>query len=299
MDSANIGKGAHILSAKLLDGKKVSSRIKAELKTEVEHIKSQGIYPGLAVVIVGNDPASRIYVNSKKKACEEIGIHSEEYTLPEETTQGQLLNLVKKLNEKSDIHGILVQLPLPKHLNEQEVINTINPRKDVDAFHPFNVGKIMLGNPDFLPCTPAGVMELIKESGIQAEGKECVVVGRSNIVGKPQAMLLLHQNGTVTVCHSKTKDLQEVCRRADILVAAVGKPELITGDMIKPGAVVIDVGMNRLENKKLVGDVAFDSAVEVAGAITPVPGGVGPMTIAMLMRNTVKAAQLLDRKKQC
>ncbi len=248
--------------------------------------------PGLAVIIVGDDPASKIYVRNKKLACETIGIHSEEYALPQDTTQEQLLALVDELNRKKEIHGILCQLPLPKHLDEEAVIHAISPKKDVDAFHPVNVGKIMIGNYDFLPCTPAGVMELIHESGINVAGKECVVVGRSNIVGKPMAMLLLHEHGTVTICHSKTRDLKEVCRRADILVAAVGVPELITGDMVKEGAVVIDVGMNRLENKKLVGDVAFDSAAEKACAITPVPGGVGPMTIAMLMKNTVKAATI-------
>lgn len=241
---------------------------------------------------MGDDPASRVYVNSKKRACAEIGIFSEEYALPAQTTQEELLALVEKLNQKDDIHGILCQLPLPKHLDEEAVIEAISVTKDVDAFHPVNVGKIMIGNYDFLPCTPAGVMELIKESGIDVKGKECVVVGRSNIVGKPQAMLLLHQNGTVTICHSRTKDLKEICKRADILVAAVGVPELIKGDMIKEGAVVIDVGMNRLENNKLVGDVEFESAVKVASAITPVPGGVGPMTIAMLMKNTLKAATL-------
>lgn len=253
-------------------------------------LKEQGINPGLAVVIVGDDPASRVYVNSKKKACEELGILSEEYALPEQTTEDELIQLVNTLNEKQSISGILVQLPLPKHINEEAVINAIVPNKDVDAFHPVNVGKIMVGNYDFLPCTPAGVMELIAESGIDVSGKECVVVGRSNIVGKPQAMLLLHKNGTVTICHSKTKDLKEKTKNADILVAAVGIPQMITGDMIKEGAVVIDVGINRLENKKLVGDVDFESAEKVAGAITPVPGGVGPMTIAMLMKNTVKAA---------
>ncbi|MDK2932348.1 MAG: methylenetetrahydrofolate dehydrogenase / methenyltetrahydrofolate cyclohydrolase [Clostridiales bacterium] len=292
MNGTNIVKGDNLLTAKIISGKQVAARIKESLKNEVGLLKSKGILPGLAVVIVGSDPASRIYVNSKKKACEEIGIYSEEYALSEETTQEELLRLVRTLNEKKDVHGILVQLPLPNHLNEKEVINTINPDKDVDAFHPINVGKIMLGEPDYLPCTPAGVMELIKESGIDIAGKECVVVGRSNIVGKPQAMLLLQQHGTVTICHSRTKNLKEVCKRADILVVAVGKPQIITGDMIKPGAVVIDVGMNRLENRKLVGDVEFDSAVNVAGAITPVPGGVGPMTIAMLMKNTVKAAQI-------
>lgn len=239
---------------------------------------------------MGDDPASRVYVNNKKKSCEELGIYSEEYALPANTTEQQLLDLVCTLNQKNDISGILVQLPLPKHIDEKKVIDTIAPQKDVDAFHPVNVGKIMVGNYDFVPCTPAGVMELIKESGIEVAGKDCVVVGRSNIVGKPQAMLLLHQNGTVTVCHSKTKGLAQKTKNADILVVAVGIPEFITGDMIKEGAVVIDVGMNRLENKKLVGDVEFESAEKVAGAITPVPGGVGPMTIAMLMKNTVRAA---------
>ena len=233
-----------------------------------------------------------MYVNSKKKACEELGIYSEEHALPQETTQEELLRLVEKLNNDSNIDGILVQLPLPKQIDEKTIINAIRPEKDVDAFHPVNVGKIMIGDFDFLPCTPAGVMELIKESGIEVCGKSCVVIGRSNIVGKPQAMLLLHQNGTVTICHSRTKNLAEVVRGADIVVAAVGVPEMITGDMIKEGAVVIDVGMNRLENKKLVGDVNFEQCEKKAAAITPVPGGVGPMTIAMLMKNTVKAAQL-------
>ncbi|MCG8500120.1 MAG: bifunctional methylenetetrahydrofolate dehydrogenase/methenyltetrahydrofolate cyclohydrolase FolD [Firmicutes bacterium] len=280
------------MGEKVIDGRQIASKIRSRLKAEVAELKEKGICPGLAVVIVGDDPASRVYVNMKKKACAEIGIYSEEYTLPQETTQQELLDLVKRLNGKEDIHGILVQLPLPGHLDEEEVIDAIAVRKDVDAFHPVNVGKIMIGNYDFLPCTPAGVMELIKETGIEITGKECVVVGRSNIVGKPQSMLLLQQHGTVTVCHSRTKNLKEVCKRADILVVAVGRAQMITGDMIKPGAVVIDVGMNRLENKKLVGDVDFDSAAAVAGAITPVPGGVGPMTIAMLMKNTVKAAQL-------
>ncbi len=255
-------------------------------------LKAKGVSVGLAVVIVGDNPASRVYVNSKKKACEELGIYSEEHALPQDTKQEELLSLVEKLNNDSNIDGILVQLPLPKQIDEKTIINAIRPEKDVDAFHPVNVGKIMIGDFDFLPCTPAGVMELIKESGIEVCGKSCVVIGRSNIVGKPQAMLLLHQNGTVTICHSKTKNLAEVVRGADIVVAAVGVPEMITGDMIKEGAVVIDVGMNRLENKKLVGDVNFEQCEKKAAAITPVPGGVGPMTIAMLMKNTVKAAQL-------
>lgn len=253
-------------------------------------LKEKNINPGLAVIIVGDDPASRVYVNNKKKACDEIGIYSEEYALPEETSEEELLVLIRKLNGKKEINGILVQLPVPKQINEETIINAIDPKKDVDAFHPVNVGKIMVGNFDFVPCTPAGVMELIDESGIDVAGKECVVVGRSNIVGKPQAMLLLHKNGTVTICHSKTKNLKEKTKQADILIAAVGKPNFITGDMIKEGAVVIDVGINRIAEKKLVGDVDFESAEKVAGAITPVPGGVGPMTIAMLMKNTVKAA---------
>lgn len=276
--------------AKLLMGKEVSARIKAELKTETENLKARGITPGLAVIIVGDDPASRVYVNNKKKACAECGIYSEEYALPAETTQDELLKLIGELNVRNDISGILVQLPVPEHIDEKTIINAIDPKKDVDAFHPINVGKIMIGDFDFVPCTPAGVMELIKESGIDVNGKECVVVGRSNIVGKPQAMLLLHQNGTVTICHSRTKNLKEHTKKADILVAAVGIPNFITGDMIKEGAVVIDVGINRLENKKLCGDVEFETAKETASAITPVPGGVGPMTIAMLMKNTVKAA---------
>jgi len=279
-----------IKMAKLLLGKEISARIKGEIAEEVKKLKSEGVNPGLAVIIVGDDPASRVYVNNKKKACEVCGIYSEEYALSGETTQAELLTLIDTLNNKKDISGILVQLPLPKHIDEETVINAINPKKDVDAFHPVNVGKIMVGNYDFLPCTPAGVMELIKESGVDVCGKECVVVGRSNIVGKPQAMLLLHQNGTVTICHSRTKDLKEKTKQADILVAAVGIPKFITGDMIKEGAVVIDVGINRLEDKTLCGDVDFESAEKVAGAITPVPGGVGPMTIAMLMKNTIKAA---------
>ena len=282
--------------AKLLMGKEVSARIKAELKTEVENLKKEGINPGLAVIIVGEDPASQVYVRNKERACEECGIYSEKYALTAETTQEELLKLIDELNNKSSISGILVQLPVPKHIDEKTIINAIAPNKDVDAFHPVNVGKIMVGNYDFVPCTPAGVMELIKESGIDVSGKECVIVGRSNIVGKPQAMLLLHQNGTVTICHSKTKNLAEKTKNADILVAAVGIPNFIKGDMIKEGAVVIDVGINRLENKKLCGDVEFESAEKVAGAINPVPGGVGPMTIAMLMKNTVKAA-ILNKSK--
>lgn len=283
------------MSAKIINGKEVSQKVKDIVKKETEILKQKGFTPGLAVVIVGSDPASRVYVNSKKKACEYVGFHSEEYALAEDTSQEKLLSLVQELNKRNDISGILVQLPLPKHINEEAIINAINPEKDVDAFHPINVGKIMIGNADFLPCTPAGVMELIKETGTDITGKECVVVGRSNIVGKPQAMLLLSKNGTVTVCHSKTKDLGEVCRRADILVAAVGRAEMITGDMIKPGAVVLDVGINRLDNGRLCGDVEFESASLKASYITPVPGGVGPMTIAILMQNTLKACMIQNR----
>ncbi len=283
--------------AKILSGKDVSERIKDGLAKEVETLKEQGIFPGLAVIIVGDDPASRVYVNNKKKACERLGIYSEEYALSENTSEAELLGLIDELNGKDYISGILVQLPLPKHISEENVIERINPKKDVDAFHPVNVGKIMTGDYDFVPCTPAGIMELIKESEVSVSGKECVVVGRSNIVGKPMAMLLLHANGTVTVCHSRTKDLKEKAKNADILVVAVGKPDFVTGDMVKKGAVVIDVGINRIAEKKLVGDVDFETAEKVAGAITPVPGGVGPMTIAMLMKNTVKAA-LINKTKE-
>lgn len=276
--------------AKILNGKEVSEQIKGELKLEVEKLKNEGIFPGLAVIIAGDDSASRIYVNNKKKACSELGIYSEEYALPGDVSEAEILDIIDKLNKDNSISGILVQLPLPKHISEKKVIESINPKKDVDAFHPINVGKIMIGDYDFVPCTPAGIMELIKKSGVSPEGKDCVVIGRSNIVGKPMAMLLQHQNGTVTVCHSRTQNLKEKMKNADILVVAVGKPNFVTGDMIKSGAVVIDVGINRLENKKLVGDVDFVSAEKVASAITPVPGGVGPMTIAMLMKNTVKAA---------
>lgn len=247
---------------------------------------------GLTVIIVGDDPASRVYVNSKKKACAEIGIISNEYTLSEDTTEAQLLEIIDKLNKDEKVNGILVQLPLPKHICEENIINSINPQKDVDAFHPQNVGKIMIGNFDFLPCTPAGVMELIDESGIDITGKECVVLGRSNIVGKPQSMLLLHKNGTVTICHSKTKDLKEVTKRADIIIAAIGRANFLTADMVKEGAVVIDVGINRLDNGKLCGDVDFENVSKIASAITPVPGGVGPMTIAMLMKNTITASKI-------
>lgn len=275
---------------KLIDGKVISAAVKERVKAEVTTLKQQGITTGLAVIIVGEDPASKVYVNNKKKACEALGIISEEYALPETTTQEELLSLIDTLNKKESINGILCQLPLPKHLDETAVINAILPEKDVDAFHPINVGKIMQGDFDFVPCTPAGVMEMLAFEGIEISGKTCVVIGRSNIVGKPMAMLLLHKNGTVTICHSRTKNLKEVCQNADILVAAVGRPNFVTADMVKDGAVVIDVGINRVDGK-LVGDVDFNDVCEKASYITPVPGGVGPMTIAMLMQNTLTAAK--------
>ena len=278
--------------ANIINGKEISATIRAEIKSETEKlVKSTGVRPGLAVIIVGEDPASQVYVRNKKRACDEVGFYSESYELPESTTQEELNELVDKLNNSDKIHGILCQLPLPKHLDENEFIMRISPSKDVDAFHPENVGKIMIGDYSFLPCTPAGVMALLERSGIEVSGKECVVVGRSNIVGKPQAMLLLHANGTVTICHSRTKDLAAVCRRADILVAAIGKADFFTGDMVKDGAVVIDVGMNRRADGKLTGDVDFASVEPKASYITPVPGGVGPMTITMLMQNTLTAAK--------
>ena len=278
--------------ANIIDGKAISAQVRAEIAENTKKlIAEQGITPGLAVVIVGEDPASQVYVRNKRRACTEVGFYSEAYELPEATTQEELEALVDRLNADDKIHGILVQLPLPKHLNEEAILLRIDPKKDVDAFHPYNVGRIMIGNHHFLPCTPAGVMELIRRSGIDCAGKECVVVGRSNIVGKPMAMLLLQANGTVTICHSRTKDLAEVTRRADILVASIGKPEFFTADMVKEGAVVIDVGINRKADGKLCGDVDFASVEPVASYITPVPGGVGPMTITMLMQNTLRAAQ--------
>ena len=278
--------------AKIIDGKAISAEIRAEIKAEVAKRAAEGkCLPGLAVIIVGEDPASQVYVRNKKKACEEVGFYSEVYELPADTKQEELNALVDKLNADEKIHGILCQLPLPKHLDENEVILRIDPKKDVDAFHPYNVGKIMIGDYDFLPCTPAGVMALLERSGIEVAGKECVVVGRSNIVGKPQAMLLLHANGTVTVCHSRTKDLAAVCRRADILVAAIGKADFFGADMVKEGAVVIDVGMNRRADGKLTGDVNFAEVEPKASYITPVPGGVGPMTITMLLKNTLTASE--------
>ena len=275
---------------KIIDGKIISQSVKDRVANEVADLKQSGITTGLAVIIVGEDPASKVYVANKKKACEALGIISEEYALSENTTMEELLSLIDTLNKKQSINGILCQLPLPKHLNEDEVINAILPEKDVDAFHPQNVGKIMLGDYDFVPCTPAGIMEMLEYEGIDITGKNCVVIGRSNIVGKPMGMLLLHKNGTVTICHSKTKNLKEVCASADILVAAVGRPNFVTADMVKENAVVIDVGINRVDGK-LVGDVDFESVKDKCSAITPVPGGVGPMTIAMLMQNTVTAAK--------
>lgn len=280
------------MAEKIIDGKQVSLEVRQQIAAQTAELKKRGITPGLAVVIVGDDPASQVYVRNKEKACQEVGFYSEKYALPGETTQQELLSLVKKLNEKKDIHGILVQLPLPKHLNEKEVIEAIVPHKDVDAFHPSNVGRIMIGDYHFLPCTPAGVMELIHHTGVEVAGKHCVVIGRSNIVGKPMAMLMLHENATVTICHSKTRNLAEECRRADILVAAVGIPKFVKADMVKDGAVVIDVGMDRDENGKLCGDVDYQDVFDKVSHITPVPGGVGPMTIAMLMKNTLKAATL-------
>ena len=278
--------------AQIIDGKKVSAQVKEQVREEAAQLKaSAGLQVGLAVVIVGNNPASRVYVNNKKKACEAVGFQSFEYALEEDTTQEELLELVEVLNENPQINGILVQLPLPKQIDEKAIIDVISPEKDVDAFHPSNVGRIMIGSYAFLPCTPAGVMELIASTGVSVSGKNCVVIGRSNIVGKPMAMLLLHQNGTVTICHSRTQNLKEICAKADILVAAVGKANFVTADMVKEGAVVIDVGMNRLEDGKLCGDVDFAAVEPKAGYITPVPGGVGPMTIAMLMRNTLTAAK--------
>ena len=276
--------------SRIIDGKVISAAVKARVKEGGAELNNKGITVGLAVIIVGDDPASKIYVANKKKACEALGIISEEYALSASTTEEELLALVDELNHKKSINGILCQLPLPSHLDEKLIINSILPEKDVDAFHPTNVGRIMIGDFDFVPCTPAGIMEMLAYENIDPEGKSCVVIGRSNIVGKPMAMLLLHKNGTVTVCHSRTKNLKEICSKADILVAAVGKAKFVTADMVKEGAVVIDVGMNRVDGK-LYGDVDFEEVSKKASAVTPVPGGVGPMTIAMLMQNTLTAAK--------
>ena len=280
-----------------IDGKVISTQIKDELKEKVAALKEEGTEVTLVVIQVGNDPASSVYVGNKKKACEYIGIQSLSYELPEETTEEELLAIIDKLNADDSVNGILVQLPVPKHIDEDKIIRAISPLKDVDGFHTQNVGALCIGQKGYVSCTPAGVIELLKRSNVSIEGKECVVIGRSNIVGKPMSMLLLHKNGTVTICHSRTKNLSEVTKRADILVAAVGIPKFVKADMVKPGAVVIDVGMDRDENGKLCGDVDFDAVEPVAGAITPVPGGVGPMTIAMLMRNTLTAAKRAHEKK--
>ena len=275
-----------------IDGKKISAEIKDEVKEEVEALKKEGKEIALAVIQVGADPASSVYVRNKKRACEYTGIKSVSYELPEETTQEELMNIVKECNEDASINGILVQLPLPDHLDEDEVLLAIDPKKDVDGFHPVSVGNMVIGEDGFLPCTPAGIIQLLKRSGVEIDGKECVVIGRSNIVGKPMSILLLRENGTVTICHSHTKNLKEICKRADILVAAIGKPKFIDDSYVKEGAVVIDVGIHRNENNKLCGDVDFDKVEPVASAITPVPGGVGPMTIAMLMKNCVESKKL-------
>ena len=281
----------------IIDGNKIAQEIRNEVRLKTLELRRQtGIIPGLAVILVGDDPASQVYVGRKSKACAEVGFLSREYKLPAETEEKKLLKIIKKLNKDDQIHGILVQLPLPGHISTENIIAAIDPDKDVDGFHPYNVGGLMTGTPLFVPCTPRGIMELIARSGIDLKGKEAVVVGRSNIVGKPMAMLLLAQHATVTMCHSRTGDLPAVTRRADVLIAAVGKPHMIKADMVKEGAVVIDVGVNRLENGKLAGDVAFDDVAPKASFITPVPGGVGPMTIAMLMRNTLDSAARCQRK---
>ncbi len=280
------------MSAKIIDGKAISTQIKAEAAQEAVQLKEQGIMPCLAVVLVGENSASKVYVNNKKKACEAVGIRSVSYEMPGDMSEKELLQLVDRLNQDETIHGILVQLPLPKHIDEAKIILAISPLKDVDCFHPQNVGALHTGGQGFLPCTPAGIIELIRRSGYEISGKQCVVIGRSNIVGKPVAMLLLRENGTVTICHSKTKDLPGICKRADIIVVATGKMNTLTEDMVKNGAIIIDVGMNRDEDGKLCGDVDYNGVSQIAGAITPVPGGVGPMTIAMLMKNCLTAAIL-------
>ena len=277
--------------ARILDGKALAARIREGLKKEVAKLAAEGRPPGLAVILVGEDPASQVYVRNKQRACAELGIRSWKHHLPADTSQEDLVQLVEGINADPEVHGILVQLPLPAHIQTEAVLDAIDPAKDVDGFHPVNLGLLAAGRPGIIPCTPAGVMELVRESGVEVAGKECVIVGRSNIVGKPLAFLFLHEHGTVTICHSRTRNLAEVCHRADILVVAVGRAGLVNGEMIKPGAVVIDVGINRTAEGKLTGDVDFASAVQQAGAITPVPGGVGPMTIALLMKNTVAAAR--------
>lgn len=279
------------MSAGIIDGKKIAADMRAEIAVDVEKLKERGITPGLVVIVVGEDPASQIYVSNKHKACQTVGMYSEIHRMDSMTSQEDLLKLIKELNGRADIHGILVQLPLPKHIHEKAVLDAISPQKDVDGFHPINVGNLLIGAKTFIPCTPRGCIELIKSTGMDIKGKKAVVIGRSNIVGKPMALLLLQYHATVTICHSRTEDLAAEIKSADIVIAAVGKAHLITGDMLKPGAVVIDVGMNRLPDGKLAGDVDFDSAKEVASYITPVPGGVGPMTITMLIKNTLEAAR--------
>lgn len=274
-----------------IDGKEVSGSVRNDITEKVKELSAKGVIPGLAVIIVGNDPASRVYVNNKKKGCEQTGMNSFEYALPEETTTEELIALIEKLNGEKDVHGILCQLPVPKHIDEEKVLNAISPDKDVDAFHPVNCGKVMTGDYTFAPCTPAGMVEMLKYYNIPIAGKHCVIIGRSNIVGKPMAMLMLKENATVTVCHSRTQNLAEITKQADILVAAVGRPKFVTPDMVKDGAVVLDVGINRMEDGKLCGDVDFDAVCEKTSYITPVPGGVGPMTITMLLKNTLAAAE--------
>lgn len=276
---------------KIINGKEVSSAVREQITSEVELLKKSGITPGLAVIIVGNDPASKVYVNNKKKGCEQTGMNSFEYALPEETTTDELIAIIDKLNNDSDVHGILCQLPVPKHIDEEKVLNAISPEKDVDAFHPVNCGKVMTGDYKFAPCTPSGMIEMLKYYNIDISGKHCVIIGRSNIVGKPMAMLMLENNATVTICHSKTDNLSEIAKQADILVAAVGRPKFVTADMVKDGAVVLDVGINRMSDGKLCGDVDFDNVASKTSFITPVPGGVGPMTITMLLKNTLEAAK--------
>lgn len=284
------------MTAKILDGKAVAKHIRENIAKEVEHLRRDGIHPGLAVILVGNNPASMVYVRNKGEACRTAGIHSEEHRLPEDTSEAELLKLIDKLNKDSRIHGILVQLPLPEGINKENILKAISPDKDVDGFHEINMGRLMTGHDGLVPCTPLGIIKLLEHYHIPVEGKYAVIVGRSNIVGKPVALMLLQRNATVTICHTRTKNMSEVCRQADILIAAVGRIHMVSGDMIKEGAVVIDVGINRQDNGKLAGDVDFAGASEKASWITPVPGGVGPMTIAMLLYNTVKAAKHITRQ---
>ncbi|MGG0823010.1 bifunctional methylenetetrahydrofolate dehydrogenase/methenyltetrahydrofolate cyclohydrolase FolD [Paenibacillus turicensis] len=285
------------MSAAIINGKQISEEIRNSLKNEVEQLKGQGLTPGLAVILVGEDPASGVYVRNKEKACHDLGFYSEVHRLSANTTEEELLALVDKLNHQQDIHGILVQLPLPSHIHEKSVIDAISVHKDVDGFHPINVGNLVIGDDSLLPCTPAGVIELIKRAGVEMSGKHAVVIGRSNIVGKPVSLLLQRENATVTMCHSRTNNMKEITKQADILVVAIGRANFVDASFVKPGAVVIDVGMNRLDNGKLAGDVDFESVKEVSGPITPVPGGVGPMTITMLMQNTVVAAKRLHQQR--